>query len=99
MFDTFGAVNGQPSPTVNSQATTVVWQSIYVCNFRWLLALCAATLVMLAAAAVIGGLLSVDVQGPDLLGYCSSLFRDSPYVGVRWMDLRERGCWGKCGLS
>lgn len=78
MFNAIEFVAGQPSPIKTVNATTVVWQEIYVCNFGWLVALFTASLVMLCAA-IIGLFLSLDIQGPELLGYCSTLFRDTPY--------------------
>jgi hypothetical protein len=80
LFDVFDAVNfaaGQPNPIKTTDATTILWQEIYVCNFGWLVALFTASLVMFGAA-IIGLLLSVDIQGPELLGYCSTLFRNTP---------------------
>ncbi|KAE8443870.1 hypothetical protein EG329_001279 [Mollisiaceae sp. DMI_Dod_QoI] len=68
-----------PPTAILTQATHVVWQEIYICHFGWLFALFAAAVIMLAAA-VIGALFSFKSRGPDVLGYCSTFLRDSPFV-------------------
>ena len=61
--------------------TNVVWQKHYSCQPIWLTLYFIATTVMLAAA-VASLWLTWRVQGPEILGYCSSLVKDSAYVGI-----------------
>jgi hypothetical protein len=79
--------------TLNSTAIHVVWNEVYICRFGWFFALLLATTTMLGAALV-GAFFSFRIQGPDLMGYCSTLLRDTPYVsGVKagsTMDGMER---------
>jgi hypothetical protein len=65
--------------TLNSTATHIVWYEVYVCHFGWFFALLLATTTMLGAALV-GAFFSYQIRGPDLLGFCSTLLRDTPYV-------------------
>lgn len=71
--------DGPLNLTLNSTATHTVWQEVYVCHFGWFFALLLATTTMLCAALV-GAFFSYRIRGPDLLGYCSTLLRDTPYV-------------------
>jgi hypothetical protein len=69
--------------TLNSTAIHVVWNEVYICHFGWFFALLLATTTMLGAALV-GAFFSFHIQGPDLMGYCSTFLRDTPYVsGVK----------------
>lgn len=56
-----------------------VWRNVYRCQWVWILLSVLASFVMFVAALA-GVVLSYVVRGPDLLGYCSSLTRDTPYV-------------------
>ncbi|PVH73848.1 hypothetical protein DL98DRAFT_659162 [Cadophora sp. DSE1049] len=52
---------------------------IYTCNFGWLVALFLASTVMFVAA-IVGGVFSLLIYGPDILGHCSTLLRNTPYI-------------------
>jgi hypothetical protein len=65
--------------TLNSTATHIIWREVYICHFGWFFALLLATTTMLSATLV-GAFFSYRTRGPDLLGYCSTLLRDTPYV-------------------
>jgi hypothetical protein len=69
--------------TRNTTATNIVLNEVYVMHFGWFFALLLATSTMLGAA-LIGAFLSWRIRGPDILGQCSTLLRDTPYVtGVK----------------
>ncbi|CZR62297.1 uncharacterized protein PAC_12194 [Phialocephala subalpina] len=69
------------SPPISAQATNVVWEAIYVCNFAWLSVLFLGTIIMFVSA-LIGLYFSLLIRGPDVLGYISTFLRDSPYVST-----------------
>ena len=60
-------------------ATVMNSEAVYVASIGWLFLFIACTLAMLAAA-VVGVILIHNTLNPDILGYCSSLTRDSPYI-------------------
>ena len=69
--------------TRNTTATNIFFNEVYVMNFGWFFALLLATSTVLGAALV-GAFLSWRIRGPDILGHCSTLLRDTPYVtGVK----------------
>jgi hypothetical protein len=72
-----------PNLTRNTTATNIFFNEVYVMNFGWFFALLLATSTVLGAALV-GAFLSWRIRGPDILGHCSTLLRDTPYVtGVK----------------
>jgi hypothetical protein len=79
--------------TRNTTGTNTVFNEVYVMHYGWFFALLLATSTMLGAALV-GAFFSWRIKGPDILGHCSTLLRDTPYVtGVKagtTMDGLER---------
>ncbi|KAK3345921.1 hypothetical protein B0T25DRAFT_550644 [Lasiosphaeria hispida] len=87
--------SGAPTTTVNGDGSVVdgsfrnitapstvsVNRVLYVCQWGWWAVFVLACLVMLAVACV-GAALNRRTAGPDVLGYVSTLTRDSPYVAV-----------------
>lgn len=49
------------------------------CQFSWLFALFLSSTAMLGAA-IMGGIFSLRTRGPDILGRCSTLLRDTLYI-------------------
>ncbi|KAF4629397.1 hypothetical protein G7Y89_g8755 [Cudoniella acicularis] len=78
-----------PPSNITTQATYVVSEEIYVCNFPWLVVLFAASTLALCAA-ILGAFFSLATRGPDILGYSSSLLRE---------NLRVRGGGGESFLD
>lgn len=68
-----------PQINVTTQGTNVIRQSTYVCNHAWLFVLLLAT-TMMFIAAITGLCFSLLTRGPDILGYFSTVLRDSPYI-------------------
>jgi hypothetical protein len=67
--------------TLNTTASNIVFNEVYVMHFGWFFALLLATSIMLGAALV-GAFFSWRIRGPDILGYCSTLLRDTPYTSA-----------------
>ena len=67
----------------SATAKNVVWRTVYRCQWGWWFAYVFSTTAMLAAAIAS---LTFDflLKGPELLGYCSSLVRDSKYFDARY---------------
>ena len=79
-------VNDSGLPDLNSslnffftEGENFTWQDYYRCDWLWLMVNLLATAIMLAAA-IAGIWLAWRVQGPEVLGYCSSLIKDSRYI-------------------
>ena len=74
-----------PAPSdfgyVSTKATNITSESYSFCVWPWLAVYFLATSVMLATA-IAGVWLAWRVQGPEVLGYCSSLIKDSRYVAA-----------------
>ena len=87
IFTSFDSLADPDSPFYNpfgmnfTLGTNVIWQKHYRCQLSWLIVYFIATVVMLTAA-VTSLWLSWLVQGPEVLGYCSSLVKDSRYINV-----------------
>ncbi|KAI9819460.1 MAG: hypothetical protein M1827_006908 [Pycnora praestabilis] len=62
-----------------AQAISSVYKEVYVCHQAWLFVFLLSTIIMFLAA-LIGAVLSMVNKGPELLGYCSSLIKDTPYL-------------------
>ena len=60
-------------------ATAVNTRRLYVCNYGWLFLFTICTLAMLISA-IVGVILINATLNPDILGYCSTMTRDSPYI-------------------
>lgn len=67
--------------TLNTTAISIVFNDVYVLHFGWFFALLLATTTVLGAALV-GAFFSWRIKGPDILGHCSTLLRDTPYAGA-----------------
>ena len=67
--------------TLNTTAINIVFNDVYVLHFGWFFALLLATTTVLGAALV-GAFFSWRIKGPDILGHCSTLLRDTPYAGA-----------------
>lgn len=67
--------------TLNTTANNVVFDEVYVLHFGWFFALLLATSTMLCAALV-GAFFSWQIRGPEILGYTSTLLRDTPYTSA-----------------
>lgn len=78
-----GTINTTSVLTRSATAKNVVWRNIYRCQWGWWLAYVFATTTLLTAAIAS---LTFDfvLKGPELLGYCSSLVRDSRYFDNRY---------------
>ena len=87
VFTAFDIISDPKSPSYASEylsytlGTNVIWQTHYRCQPTWLIVYFIATAVMLTAA-IISLWLSWYVQGPEVLGYCSSLVKDSRYFNI-----------------
>ena len=66
---------------ITTASTTSVNRVRYACQWGWWVIFVLACLVMLAVAAV-GAVLNRRTDGPDILGYVSTMTRDSPYVTI-----------------
>jgi hypothetical protein len=67
--------------TVREGVVVSMNQTRYVCRWGWWSFFVVACVVLLAVA-VAGIVVRAGLTGPDILGYVSSLTRDSPYVKV-----------------
>jgi len=67
--------------TVREGIVVEINETRYVCRWAWWGVFVAACVVMLCAA-VVGIVVRAGLTGPDILGYVSSLTRDSPYVRI-----------------
>ena len=78
-----GTINTNSVATKSTTAKNVVWRNIYRCQWGWWFAYVFSTTAMLTAAIAS---LTFDflLKGPELLGYCSSLVRDSKYFDARY---------------
>ncbi|KAK5658408.1 hypothetical protein OQA88_2385 [Cercophora sp. LCS_1] len=74
------AVNGA-FDNITTTSTVSVNRVRYVCQWGWWVIFVFACLVMFAVACV-GALLNRLTSGPDILGYVSTLTRDSPHLRV-----------------
>ena len=80
-------LDGDPEQTFNTTMTTVTtFTDIYVCNTVWAVILFIASSALLLCG-VCGAIAKYMARGPDILGYVSTLTRDSPYI-----DLPPGGC-------
>ena len=78
-----GTLNVDDVATRSATAKNVVWRNVYRCQWGWWFAYVFSTTAMLKAAIAS---LTFDflLKGPELLGYCSSLVRDSKYFDARY---------------
>jgi hypothetical protein len=67
--------------TLNTTATSIIFNEVFVLHFGWFFALLLATSTILGAALV-GAFFSWRIRGPDILGHCSTLLRDTPYTSA-----------------
>ena len=90
------------------EATNDISIDIYIVNWAWWVAFMCATSIMFALACLA---LIVDcfLRGPEVLGYCTTFLRDSPFaINGRVLDVgyiavvevdkaqgRSHGSWGK----
>ena len=80
------------NPGRNATASLTHLNSVYVCSWAWLVVLVSASSIMLTAA-LLATYWELQTRIPDILGYCSSLTRDAPYVdlqGGNTLDGMER---------
>jgi hypothetical protein len=66
----------------NTTATVTVLQEVYVCSWSWLAVFFVATFAMLVAA-LSSAWWGLRTTIPDVLGYCSSLTRESRHLNLR----------------
>ena len=78
-----GTINGDRVTTISTIAKNVVWSNIYRCQWGWWFAYVLATTALLTAA-IASFTFDCLLKGPALLGYCSSLVRDSKYFDARY---------------
>ena len=64
-----------------TNGTNQTWQDVYRYDWRWYMVFIVATSIM-TFAAVIGIILEWRVKSPEILGYCSSLIKDSKYIEI-----------------
>ena len=74
--------SGQGSSGRNTTATVNVLHEVYVCSWSWLTVFYVATVAMLGAA-LSSARCGLPTTIPDVLGYCSSLTRDSRHLNLR----------------
>jgi hypothetical protein len=74
----FATEEGPPA-NLTSPAQSTALELTYVCDWGWLSIFLLSTVALLVGA-VAGVILDHISIGPDILGYASSLTRDSPYV-------------------
>ena len=79
--DPDGLANTSQSSPRNTTATLTQSHEVYVCSWGWLAVLLIATFVMLTAS-LLAMWWDIHTQIPDILGYCSSLTRDAPYLNL-----------------
>lgn len=68
-----------PPANLTSPAQSTALELTYVCDWAWLSIFLLSTVALLVGA-IAGVILDHISIGPDILGYASSLTRDSPYV-------------------
>ena len=75
------SADADPSQEVfrSANGTHTVSQMVYTCSLAWLVFSILATSVMVLAA-IASGVFSHLTQGPEVLSYCSSMLRNTPYV-------------------
>jgi len=73
----FADVSRKPNLTTLAHMSTD--KVVYVCQWGWWAVSVLACLLMMVIASV-GAVLRRGLHGPDILGYVSSMTRDSPYV-------------------
>ena len=71
----------RPTNIDYTNGTTQVWQDVYRCKWGWYIVFIAATSVM-TFAAVVSVVLEWRVKSPEVLGFCSSLIKDSKYIKI-----------------
>ena len=69
-------------PKRNTTATLTQLDEIYLCSWPWFAVLILASSVMLVAS-VLAIWWELQTCIPDILGYCSSLTRDAPYLNLK----------------
>jgi hypothetical protein len=74
--------SGLGSSGRNTTATVTVLYEVYVCSWSWLAVFFVATFTMLVAA-LSSAWWGLRTTIPDVLGYCSSLTRDSRHLNLR----------------
>jgi hypothetical protein len=78
---------------ISVTAVSTTNRVVFVCQWAWWVVFIFANIVMLITASV-GAILHWHSTGPDILGYVSSMTRDSPYVrlppGGSTLDGMER---------
>ena len=73
----YGNINlSETSVSLSANATVSHMQEIYACTWSWLIIFVVATIVTLVMA-IAGAYYDLKSQGPEILGYCSLLTRDS----------------------
>ena len=65
--------------TAQANGTNTFYVEVYRCHWPWLIIFVVATAVM-SGATIISIVLEGRLCGPDVLGYVSSLIRNTPYV-------------------
>lgn len=63
----------------SANGSQTVMHTVYTCSVAWLVVSIFATSVMVLAA-IASGIFGHLSQGPEVLGYCSSMLRNTPYV-------------------
>ena len=78
-----GTINTDFVAMRSATAKNVVWRSVYRCQWGWWIAYVLSTTAMLIAA-IASMTLDLLLRSPELLGYCSSLVRDSRFFDSRY---------------
>jgi hypothetical protein len=81
MIDGDGGVVDSSFDNITTASTVSVNHVRYVCQWGWWVIFVLACLVMLVVACI-GAILNRQTKGPDILGYVSTLTRDTPYVNI-----------------
>ena len=78
-----GDIDAEAVELISATGKNVVWRNVYRCQWGWWFAYVLATTAMLTAAIAS---LTFDclLKSPELLGYCSSLVRDSRFFDARY---------------
>ena len=80
-FDDTGSISVD-STGRNTTASLTQTHEVYVCSWPWLAVLILASVTMLTAS-LLAAWWEYQTRIPDILGYCSTLTRDAPYLNLQ----------------
>ena len=71
-----------PGPGRNATGSLTQFNEVYMCSWGWFAVLLLASSAMLAAS-LLAARWDFQTRIPDILGYCSTLTRDAPYLNLK----------------